>query len=55
MSSDKCLMTITGNASCEGKDVDRFKGHVERAMLDLVEVLREGSRDESKSKQQSKL
>ena len=43
MSSDKCLMTITGNASCEGKDVDRFKGHVEQAMRDLVQVLRDGS------------
>ena len=42
MTPDKCLMTITANASCNGKNVDRFKGNVEKAMRDLVRILQEG-------------
>ena len=47
MTPDKCLMTITANASCKGKDVERFKGHVEGAMRDLIRVLQHGPGDQN--------
>ncbi len=44
------LMTITANASCRSKDVERFKGHVSDALRDLGSILARTA-----EKQQNKL